>query len=139
MKKLALIALVILGSCSKQEPSSFPSSTESSNPPRQSGYPRDFKDVLSADASVPISMKADYQLLINCQDNLAIRDGKEPLPMSIDRVADTVDALTKNPNAAAECSQFLNGNKPEQENTEESGRISRDSVMQEKGSTENQM
>lgn len=129
MKKIALLTFILLGSCSQQEPKPFPSSSKSEAAPKKSGFPRDFKDVLSADASVPPEIKIDYQLLINCQDSLALRQGKEMLPMSIDRVADAVDALTENPNAAAQCSAFLNGKKTEEGDPGITGRVSRESVM----------
>lgn len=93
----SLITALSLAACSSGEPET----------PEKKGFRRDYPTTISADRAVPGNLRQDYDALLACRGDLAARSGQKVPELDNNRIADIMDELERNPNAASECLEEL--------------------------------
>lgn len=66
-------------------------------------FPRDFDSVTEATSAVPTEIRTDFDALLACEGDLSVARGEGVPELTVDRVADIVDAIRADSLAVEKC------------------------------------
>lgn len=75
----------------------------SSEKEEASSFPRDFASVADASSAVPTEIRTDFDALLACEGDLSVARGEGVPELTVDRVADIVDAIRADSSAVEKC------------------------------------